>query len=510
MIDSIKTREVFEEKYSKFISFGMFQYRELYDFKEQEYEPKNLPRLLLQILHNHCGVSEQMVQSFYDEPFQKYLFCIGAFILFTNDKDSTKLIEAFNEFSNQNFPLLTFNTEEEFNNYIQGCFSIYLILIEELIKQFSFQRFLTISVIESHLTPIENVEYVKSETPKTPSLMTFAEFNALLEDVYSKTEIKLESNIKKKLRDYLDKDYSLLKKEGGFINLVINQHNLLVKYKKHQEGTLQPIPIDEATESEISTAAENFSITLDYIAVVSHLKLIVSDIDKVVDVNEKSELWEKLAFIVSSVSATFYNDIFELYAYTLLKKGGVPIKLLKSQINAGSKVSTCDYKIGDDFAADCKCIISNKADLHQISEHSTKIGKQIASTLGYENISFGGGIIGYRDRNFDFLKSFSEYNGDENSKHRIIHFIMSCYSEFRRHTEIASQEKIKFLLIYYLPNSNVTNDDILKATPETVEEKNEIFFLLTTKYATQEEIVKIRDAFKTVVPMIFQFNNYFN
>lgn len=325
-----------------------------------------------------------------------------------------------------------------------------------------------------------------------------------------KTKDKLIADVKKKLGDYISKDYSLLKPDGGFINVIINQHNLVVKYKNYQKGTHQTIPIEGTTETELTEASKQYSDILDNIAVINRLKFIVSNIESVSDNNEKSELWEKLAGIVSSKSATFYSDIFELYVYTVLKSKEVPIKLLKSQVKGGNKVSTCDYKIGNDFAADCKCIISSNAEFHQISEHSSKIGKQIKSTLGYENISFGGGIIGYRDRNFDFLKPFSDYIDDEKSKLLILNFIIKCYSEFRRHTEIESQEKIKFILVYYLPNSNIEPDDLKNVKPETMEEKSEIFFLFTTKYATADEIIQIKDAFKTVTPMIFQFNNYLN
>lgn len=508
-IDIEKTKEIFANKYAKHINWEIFKSIDLYNFKEQASEPANLPRLLIQILHNHCGNSEQSLQDVYGNEFQNYLNCLASFLLFVNDNDSTKLITAFNKYYNLNLPIETFQTERDFNNYFGRNGDKYLELIKQLSKQFAFQRKLTFSVIESHLKPIINKDFVKFNKTKTPSLLTFEELNTILSELYTKTEQNLSADVKKKLSGYIKKDYSSLNPEGGFINVIVNQHNLIVKSNKFQKGEHQPKSISEATEKELTEASEQYSITLDNIAVINRLKFIVSNIDTVTNINEKSELWEKLASIISSKSPTFYNDIFELYVYTVLKSKGVPIKLLKSQVKGGNKVSTCDYKIGDDFAADCKCIISSNADFHQISENSSKIGKQIKSTIDYENISFGGGIIGYRDRNFDFLKPFSEYNGDENSKLSILNFIINSYSEFRRHTEIDSQDKIKFLLIYYLPNSNIKPDDIKNATPEAVENKNEIFFLLTTKYATANEIKKITDAFKTVTPMIFQFNNYF-
>ena len=508
-IDIAKTKEVFTNKYAQCVNFGIFKFIDLHNFKEQAYEPANLPRLLLQILHNHCGNSEQSLQDVYGNEFQNYLNCLASFMLFINDRDSTKLISAFNKYYNLDLPFEAFKTDSEFNNYFAKKTDKFLELTKQLAKQFAFQRKLTLSVVESHLKPIISKDFVNFEKTKTPSLLTFEELNSILSDLYLKTEQKLSANFKKKLHDYIQNDYSSLNPEGGFINVIVNQHNLIVKFNKFQKGEHEPKPINKATEKELTEASEQYSITLDNIAVINRLKFIVSNIKIITDNDEKAELWEKLAGIVSSKSATFYSDIFELYVYTVLKSKSVPIKLLKSQVKNGNKVSTCDYKIGDDFAADCKCIISNNADFHQISEHSSKIGKQIKSTIGYENISFGGGIIGYRDRNFEFLKPFSEYKGDENSKLQILNFVIDYYSEFRRHTEIESQKKIKFLLIYYLPNSNIKPDDIKNATSETVEEKNEIFFLLTTKYATSDEIKKITEAFKTVTPTIFQFNNYF-
>jgi hypothetical protein len=509
-IDIAKTKEVFTNKYAQYINFGIFRFIHLYNFKEQAYEAANLPRLLLQILNNHCGNSEQSLQDLFGKEFQNYLNCLGSFMLFINNKDSLKLISAFNKYYNLDLPFESFQKDSEFNNYFARKADKFLDLTQQLAKQFAFQRKLTLSVIESHLNPIINKDFVNYGKTKTPSLLTFEEFNLILSDLYSKTEQNLSADIKKKLCDYIKKDYSTLNTDGGFINVIVNQHNLIVKCNKLQKGEHELKLINEATEKELTLASEQYSITLDNIAVIDRLKFIVSNIENVTDSDEKTELWEKLACIVSSKSITFYSDIFELYVYTVLKSKGVPIKLIKSQVKSGNKVSTCDYKIGDDFAADCKCIISNNADLHQISEHSSKIGKQIKSTIGYENITFGGGIIGYRDRNFEFLKPFSNYNGDEKSKQLILNFILDSYSEFRRHTEVESQEKIKFLLIYYLPNSNIKPEDIKNATYETVEEKNEIFFLLTTKYATPDEIKKITEAFKTVTPMIFQFTNYFS
>lgn len=509
-IDITKTKEVFTNKYARCINFGIFKFIDLHNFKEQAYEPANLPRLLLQILHNHCGNSEQSLQEVYGNEFQNYLNSLASFMLFVNDKDSTKLISAYNKYYKLDLPFESFQTDIEYNNYFNKKTDKFLELTTQLAKQFAFQRKLTLSVIESHLKPIINNDFVNFENIQTPSLLTFEELNSILSELYSKTEGKLSADVKKKLFDYIQNDYSSLNEDGGFINVIIDQHNLILKFKKNQEGEHDPKPINEATEKELTEASKQYSITVDNIAVINRLKFIVSNIETVTDTNEKAELWEKLAGIISSKSTTFYSDIFELYVYTVLKSKSVPIKLLKSQVKGGNKVSTCDYKIGDDFAADCKCIISNNADFHQISEHSSKIGKQIKSTIGYENISFGGGIIGYRDRNFEFLKPFSKYRGDEYSKMSILSFIINAYSEFRRHTVMDSQNKIKFLLIYYLPNSNIKPHDIKNATPQTVENSNEIFFLLTTKYANANEIKKITESFKKVTPMIYQFNNYFS
>src|SRR5690606_18856333 len=90
-IDIAKTKEVFTNKYAQCINFGIFKFIDLHNFKEQAYEPANLPRLLLQILHNHCGNSEQSLQEVYGNEFQNYLNCLASFMLFINDKDSTKL-----------------------------------------------------------------------------------------------------------------------------------------------------------------------------------------------------------------------------------------------------------------------------------------------------------------------------------------------------------------------------------------------------------------------------------
>src|SRR5690606_36791106 len=145
---------------------------------------------------------------------------------------------------------------------------------------------------ESHLKPIINEEFAKFEKTETPSLLTFKELNSILSDLYTKTEQNLSTDIKKKLCDYLKKDYSSLNPEGGFINVVVNQHNLIVKFNKFQKGEHEPKSISEATEKELTEASEQYSITLDNIAVLNRLKFILLKIDTVTDTNEKSELWE--------------------------------------------------------------------------------------------------------------------------------------------------------------------------------------------------------------------------
>jgi hypothetical protein len=507
-IEIKKTRQIFESKYSDSINFGIFKYKELYDFKEQDYEPRNMPRLLLKILHHHCGNSEQFIQSFYDVPFQKFLDILSAYILFWNDKNSVNFLKALDYYSSLEFQSSTLSIENDFNAFFNDCFQKYFELIRELFKQFSYLRMLTISVIESHLQVIINDKYIKIKSVDL-SIFSLKELNALLNNLLAKTECKLEPDVKGKIIEYLNKDYSMLKKEGGFINVIINQHNLALKLKKFQEGTVEPKPIGEAQEKELLEASEEYSNILDNIAVISRLNYILSNVEGNLGEDEKVGFWEKVAGIISSKSTTFYNDIFELYVYTILKLNHVPIKLLNSQVEDGKDKSTCDYKIGNDIAADCKCIISNNAGFNQLSEHCTKIGKQILSTIGYENILFGGGIIGYRDRNFEFLRPFSVYKDDEDSKISILNFIINSYSEFRRHTDKKSQEQIKFILIYYLPNSKITPEVILNAKPETVEVLNEIFFLFTTKYASSDEVQIINDTFKSVIPMTFKFNNSF-
>lgn len=508
-IEFLKIREVFKDKYSRLISIGMFRNCELSKFKGQMYDPTNPLCFLLQTLHDHCGNSEQFLQSYFEEPFQNYLKFLASIVHSTEENEALNLA-SFNQYSLQDFPNQTLETAEEFNLYFTDNFSKYLQLITQLLTQFSNQILLTLSVIESHVKPIINDDYKKLERIETPTLLTFDELNKLLNDIYNKTEDKLIKDVKNKIREYLNKDYSLLKAEGGFFNIIIDQHNLITKLNNYKNGIHQRKPIEEVTDNELSEAAAQHSITLDNIAAINRLKFIIANIGKSLAPDEEYELWEKLAGIVSSKNSTYYSDIFELYVYTLLKKYGVPIKLLKSQVKGGNKISTCDYKVSDDIAADCKCIISSNAEFHQISEHSNKIGTQIKSTIGYENITFGGGMIGYRDRNFEFLKPFSEYNDDQNSRIVILNFIINCYSEFRRHTDLKSQEKIKFILIYYLPSSNIKAEQLRNVMPDSVEEKKEIFFLITTKYATQDEIKKVVDAFKTATPMIFRFNNYFN
>jgi hypothetical protein len=497
----------YDSNYKGYIDISMFFDSKLKEFKEKDLTA-SLPVVYLRKLNQYCGVSELEIEYYFESDFQSFLnFCIEL-IGYTGNNNykgfTDKIIDKFNLKLESE---LVIDDESFYNLFSKIDKDDFIIIIQYFTKYIGHLRRLTIAPLESILTPrhIGNLGKLKGES--NISVMEFSELDSLLNDLFIKDKFKVNRMVQRKVKAYLNQNYNEIKELGGFFGIIKRQHNLTNRiYSKNSRPN-----IDNVLDAELETKVQQYQNELNDLAILSRLKTIVSELEMYSD-TEQILIKEKISSIINSNNPTYYSDIFELYFAHLLKRSGVDIRFLSSQTKQGNDVSTCDYSFNNVVAADSKCIISNQISFSNISDWCKKIGSQVKSTIGYDGVEFGGGVIGMKDQNFDFLKPCRNFNPKNQSMNietiELINFIIELYSEFRRHTG-ENKEYIKFLAFYYIPSSHLTIDEIRKANIDTIEEKNEMLILMTTKFAAENDIHKIWEIFKPVCPLLFTFDNRF-
>lgn len=497
----------YDSNYKGYIDISIFFDCKLKEFKEKDLT-LSLPVVYLRKLNQYCGVSELEIEYYFESDFLSFLnFCVEL-IGHNGNKDykgfANKIIDKFN---------LSLNSEVIIDD--KSFYELFLkIEKDELIKIIEYftkyigdLRRLTLAPLETILTPRYIGNSGKLVGESKISIMEFSELDNLLIDLFLEDKFNVNRTVQKKVEAYLNQNYNEIKELGGFFGIIKRQHNLTNRiYSKNSRPN-----IDDVLDSELETKVQQYQNELNDLAILSRLKTIVSELEMYSD-TEQILIKEKISSIINSNNPTYYSDIFELYFAHLLKRSGVDIRFLSSQTKQGSDVSTCDYSFNNIVTADSKCIISNQISFSNISDWCNKIGSQVKSTIGYDGIKFGGGVIGMKDQNFDFLEPCRNFNPKNQSMNietiELINFIIELYSEFRRHTG-ENKEYIKFLAFYYIPSSHLTIDEIRKANIDTIEEKNEMLILMTTKFATENDIHKIWEIFKPVCPLLFTFDNRF-
>ncbi len=499
--------DFYDSNYKGYIDISMFLDSKLKEFKEKDLAV-SLPIVYLRKISQYCGLSELDIEYYFDSEFQLFLnFCIEL-IGFNGNNDykgfANKIIDKFNLSLNSE----TIIDDETFYELFLKIEKDELIkIIEYFTKYIGDLRRLTLAPLESILTPRYIGNSGKLEGESKISIMEFPELDSLLIDLFLEDKFNVNKTVQRKVNAYLNQNYNEIKELGGFFGIIKRQHNLR---NRISSNNVRP-NIDEISDAELETKVQQYENELNDLAILSRLKTIVRELEMYSE-TEQILIKEKISSIINSNNPTYYSDIFELYFAHLLKRSGVSIEFLSSQTKEGNEVSTCDYSFNHVVAADSKCIISNQMSFSNISDWCKKIGSQVKSTIGYNGIMFGGGVIGMKDQNFDFLspcRNFNPKNKTLNIENiELINFIIELYSEFRRHT-VENKEYIKFLAFYYIPSSNLTIDEIRNVNIDTIEEKNEMLILMTTKYATEDDIDIIWEIFKPVCPLLFTFDNRF-
>lgn len=515
-IDSDKIQGIYNAKYSHYVNLGNFKDKTVENFvlNNLQSKPSELPFLYFKILSSFCGCSDIFLESFFQKEFQEFLKIGAHFILYLQESDYEKSLNLIYG-KNERLDDTKKNeiTEADFDEFVKKNEKEFIDFLTNSIIEFSKLRRITNYVIESHLEVLVSDNYNGIKGNSNIQLLTFQEFSDDLLMKVIDDKYPLNSKERVAIKKYLELDYSKIKeKNGGFLSLVKRQHNLFIKYNKVQSGSVELKPIDDATTEDIEKVIVKNEELLNDLATVHRLKFVLDNLHLITDIDELTEIHKKIAEIVNSSSSTYFSDIFELYLGFLLRYNNVKLSFLISQKDRDNLKSTCDYKIENNITADCKCHIGNSFTLSNISNFCKTICNQIESTIGYQSIEFGGGIIGVRDNNFEVLNRLKKYIPSDKSiesKAPVINFIIETYSEIRKNIG-ADVEKIKFILFYYLPNANIEVEEIFKNNKNTKTEENELFFLFTTKYATENEVIQIEKAFEGICPLIFKFNNYFN
>jgi hypothetical protein len=472
------------------------------DYKEPG---QNLAKRYLFNLHEFCGLPDLFIESFFKTEPQDFFKLITGTVTANSVKDFPGIISLYKEILHPNINFDGIISEEEFNEAVIAQPEIFLHFVKYLLEHFNNLRICTLSIIESHMEPVHITNKVVLKGPDAILSTGYNDLKGLLADMLKRDEA-LTPEAKTGISNFLNKDFTDSTETGGFVGLAKRQQDFSTKV-----GPAGQMPIYTVGKQEIlSVIVKLLNTDHEDLALLNWFKFVISSRHLLKPV-EYPMFLEKLISILGSNNPTYFSDIFELYYYFVIKNSDVETELLVSQVKVGGNAdSTCDYKLGHSMTADCKCIISHNAKMFKISEWLNKIGSQVKNTLKIDGLDFGGGIIGIRDKGFEFLSSLKNFQGVDNynreERELVLKFIFEVYSEYRRHTK-TNKDQVKFIVIYYIPNLDVTEEVARTRTEATSQHSNEIMMLLTTKYATENEIEVVKSVFSPVSNYIFKFNN---
>jgi hypothetical protein len=333
-------------------------------------------------------------------------------------------------------------------------------------------------------------------------------FNDLLNQLLQMSELSIDKKIRKVFEDYLKKDKGLLKTNSGFLGLVSRLFPLVEKYKSSKVDEVAKKEWDNLSDKQKSIESKDLEKKQNDITAMHRFSLILKGMQKVSDSNNRTILFDKIKNIVNNeLSESYFSDIFELYIFISLKNKGVEISFLKPQKRGRNTLKTCDYKFNETITADCKCLIGN-VNADSIIKYCNQVVSQIGSTIGYEGIDIGGVIICLRDSKYEYLMPLRQFsNGEIDNLHsgeRILQFVEQLYSDIFM-DRFDNEDKIKFLMIYYIPSFEIDLSALDNITPQSITTKNEFYFIIITKFCSDEEFDKIKKAFEIAVPMFIRF-----
>lgn len=477
---------------------------QLFDKGNEDFEQCNSEfKTILFNLFRICGLPQQFVEDFFLPAFQDFMSIVIDLVLGVNKMDFEACFHAVNRFMQLNVTGTPITNQASFNAVLLDHLEEYGQLIELLIGNFGIIRKTTVAIIESYVFPESPNPSAQLKGDADLRITALADFNSILATIIANENIEIKH--KNIYNSYLRAVENNELKNTGFEGVASRQLRFFADYDPINEAhTFQQL---SPTEKKIKIATRNKDI--DDLSILHRMSFILIGCNLLTAV-EKVLFFQKIADIIKSPSANFYADVFELYFYFLAKISGVEIGLLPSQTAGGQEVSTCDYKFGKTAAADCKCIITDNMKMHNISAWCDKIGEQVQSTIGYEGVEFGGGVIAMKDQEIDFLQALRQFKGTDRynleEKAFVISLLLEIYSEFRRHTK-KQQDKVKFIVLYYIPVNPITEEELDGIAAYSIKQVNEILAVITTKYASDQEFDAISEIFKPIAHFIFKFNN---
>ncbi|MBT2561184.1 hypothetical protein J7E50_10110 [Pedobacter sp. ISL-68] len=501
--DGEKILSIWNSKHlGKFLPFSVFEAMNA-DFMDNHFNDGY--RSYLFNLHNYAGIEEVSIERFFGRGFQQMRLVLAEFIKGAQPNDFSGFGKRFlDSYGKGNIYASQFQSIGDIDQLLGRDPELFFGFAVEFLDCLADLRRCTAGMAGISLELVSHNQDAKLIGDPAVGLNGFDILRDLVKNVLEDVTVVVNKAKRQNLQLFADGQTVAAAKSGGFLSIISRQQSFF-------SGLVDISSVVFTVEdgSELETVVAERNQLMDDLASLHRMCFLLSN-RNLFAAEEQGLLVDKLATILTSASSNYYSDIFELYFAVLLKRSGVDLLLLASQRNKGNDVSTCDYKLGADVGADCKCLNTHNANLSNIAEHCKKVASQVISTIGYRGVEFGGAVIACRDQNFEFLKAFRDFKGvDKNDmleRTLLIQALMEIYAEFIKHGG-PDQEKVKFIAFYYLPPLGIDVDEATGLKANSTTTRKEIFVVMTTKYASDEQLEQISKIFRPVCNFIFKFNN---
>ena len=493
-----------EKEYHTLPGFAIFHPQNV-DYKN----PGNsIYKNCLSNLHTYCGIKDAVIEAFFEADFQEFFdFFVNAANALGQDRVAA-FIALIQDKLPASAPVDSITTLAELNAAVLEKETELLVFLDYLLSNFAKIRHCTTAVVETLMQPVHLSQKVLLQGPGKVNNHVLDLFNSHLGAVLNDANRTFAVKDRKQVTDYLTNDFRKDRRMGGFVAVVKRQTVI----NEDAGWGKNPFTYVLSDQQSMDIAAKHYQLNTEDLQTMTRINFVLEN--RAIFTDEEWVLVAgKIVPLLKSISSSYFSDVFELYFVTVMKKSGLVIWLIPSKTAGGQDVSTCDYKIGDSMGADAKCLIGGNIGFNQISYWINEAGGQVESSIGWEGITFGGAVIGIRDKRFNFLNPLKQFAGKDpfNEKERIPVFKLfyELYAEFRRHTE-TNPEQIKFIVFYYLPETDLPVFKYGMQAQFTPDTQQELMFVFSTKYASADEIEQLKQQFKPVANFLFQFNNDLN
>lgn len=486
----------------KFSPFDVFK-PEHSDFLDKRFS--DFYRNYLSNLYHYAGLEEVFLERFFESGFQETRILISDFINPLQSNDFSGFGERFlDTYGEDVLDAIQLKSVDDVDQLLISRPKLFSSFALKFLESLAALRKCTAGMAGIFLELINHNPAARLMGNPTVELNGFELLRQLVRNLLVDGAVGLDKRRRSALQLFADGTVAATAKTGGFISIISRQQSF---FSELEDKSSLVFTVKNGSELEKVVGERNQ--LMDDLASLHRMCFLLSNRALFAE-NEQVLLVDKLATILTSASSNYYADIFELYFAILLKKYRVELTLLSSQRRKGQEVSTCDYRFGANVAADCKCMITHDAKLKGIAKWCQKVASQVKSTFGYQGVEFGGAVIACRDRDFEFLKAFRDFSGLDKfnvvERGLLAQALMEIYAEFKRHSG-SEQHQVKFIAFYYLPPVAIGVEEATGLKPDSTTTRKEIFVVMTTKYASDEQVEQISEIFRPVCNFIFKFNN---